>query len=161
MLPGKFFIYGLLDSAQARSSLGIELTKPHHSRGRARPRYLALRLARNMQEENNTHALQNPPEILLKFRDQKDTKTATCKWDQARQMPPYYPESNSGSQATQNLIQYMLKKIPSPSHFLYIYMHGNRKIASVKSAKLTIHLQRTCKRRIIPTVSEAFLKFRW
>ena len=24
---------------------------------------------KNMQEENNTHALQKPPEILLKFRD--------------------------------------------------------------------------------------------
>ena len=34
--------------------------------------------------------------------------------------------------------------------FIYIYMHGNRKIENVKSAKLTIHLQRTCKRRIIP-----------
>ena len=33
-------------------------------------------------------------------------------------------------------------------------MHGNGKIVSVKSAKLTIHLQRTCKRKIIPTVSE-------
>ena len=51
-----------------------------------------------------------------------------------------------------NLIQYMLKKTPiSFSSPLFIYMHGNGKIASVKSEKLIIHLQRTCKRRIIPT----------
>ena len=37
-------------------------------------------------------------------------------------------------------------------------MHGNGKIASVKSAKLTIHLQRTCKRRIIPTVCRSLQK---
>ena len=62
-----------------------------------------------MQEENDTHGLQKPLEILLKFRDQNDTKTARWKCDQASQMPPYYPESNSGSQAIQNSIQYMLK----------------------------------------------------
>ena len=34
---------------------------------------------------------------------------------------------------------------------LFIYMRGNGKIASVKSEKLIIHMQRTCKMRIIPT----------
>ena len=37
-------------------------------------------------------------------------------------------------------------------------MHRNGKIASVKRAKLTIHLQRTCKRRIIPTVCTSLQK---
>ena len=63
-----------------------------------------------------------------------------------------------------NIIQYMLKnknKNPisfSSPLFIYIYMHGNGKIASVKSAKLTIHLQRTCKRRIIPTLCRSVQK---
>ena len=49
-----------------------------------------------MQEENNTHGLQKPLEILVKFRDYNDTKTARWKCDQASQMPPYYPELDSG-----------------------------------------------------------------
>ena len=55
-------------------------------------------------------------------------------------MPPYYPESNSGSQATQNIIQYMLKK-------------------KTATWKLTIHLQRrTCNRRMIPTLCRSLQK---
>ena len=65
------------------------------------------------------------------------------------QMPPY-PESNP-IYAYKNSHLFLIS-------FIYIYMHGNGKIASVKSAKLTIHLQRTCKRRIIPTVCRSLQK---
>ena len=55
-------------------------------------------------------------------------------------MPPYYPESNSGSQATRNIIQYILKK-------------------KTATWKLTIHLQRrTCNRRMIPTLCRSLQK---
>ena len=37
-------------------------------------------------------------------------------------------------------------------------MHGDGKIASVKSAKLTIPLQRTCKKKIIPTLCRSLQK---
>ena len=104
-----------------------------------------------MQEENNTHGLEKPAEILLK--NQKLERHENCNVE----MRPSQP--NAKCRHTQNLIQYMLIKIPiSFSSPLFIYMHGNGKIANVKSAKLTIHLQRTCKRRIIPTVCRSLQK---